>query len=985
MKRLWLELGVIFLLSLTPLLWFREGRLINGADINFPLDPATRLVSRLNLYDPTVAGGLDMSGSTGSIVFHGFQALLQQLGLGLVAIEQVQFVFWFLVTGLAFYIFAKSFEKYLPVSPLVGVLFWQFNPYRIATWTESNVATLAGLTLLPAAIGLINFVAQRKISQQQALLALAGISILSAGLGLNPPVIVVVGFAIGLYLILAIRRLGLPVRFAAKVVLTTVGISAFWLYPTIASLLASSGKLSAADLNLLDWVEGLSKNTSLWNVARLQGAWDWYEGWQGEPYITYAHYYRKPLLVLLSLIPVGLVIGGLSTTFRNKKMRIFAWFSLTLMVIGLALGMGTHEPMRQIFTFLKDHVPFFWIFRSPWYKFTLLTVTAYSLLIAVAAAWIALKLNQINRPLSRLVPLLISLSFVLLAFPLVTGALFPKQNERKQLNSFHVSVPYYVFEMAEFINQLPDQAGLVMLPQESAFNYSWGYGSAGDITNHLIRRPIFFSQNFTPTGKRNDAALTTAFYRHLYAKDPRATALLGLLNVKYLLHKRDSNKAIYNDVDDTQFIKERLALLPDVEFVKNFGMWDLWQLRGDAPEPIAARADPIIFNGSPLNYLALVAADPGLAGRPTLFGPDANRYHELSQFAPTYIPLDLANSRVENDEVVVTITIPEADDYELVGLPPSGPLKLRIADHTITPKVSSRATLEPLDRFRYPAGATNVVFTGPSKPVSLIQDPAFKQKLDLADPYAGDWQFIDASEDAPGAPSFEVRQDGSGAAITSRNHILGFKQTIPTIDPDGLYLISFDYEHISGNAPEFGLWQIEANFGAPSGELSKQWGTQHYESVFTPDPRTRRAELYFYARGEDNEPTSFKVNNVRLVRLTGQSQTFFLKRSPANVSQETVPATLTNRNATKVQFTLGERSAPVILFAPVAYGSGWQIDAADVKPVEVNGFGSGFLLDPGPERRLTLTYSPRKRLLIGSSLSLLTVLFLLWPLRQKKR
>ncbi|MBI3261051.1 hypothetical protein HYZ64_01620 [Candidatus Berkelbacteria bacterium] len=985
MKKLWLELAVIFLLSLTPLLWFREGKLVSGADINFPLDPTARLVSRLNLYDPTIAGGLDMSGSAGSIVFHGFQALLQQLGLGLVAIERVQFVFWFLVTGLAFYLFAKSFEKYLPVSPLVGVLFWQFNPYRIATWTESNVATLAGLTLLPAAIGIINFVAQRKISERRALIALAGAAALAAGLGLNPPVIVVVGFTIGLYLVIAIRWLKLPPRFAVKAVLTMLGISAFWLYPTIASLLASSGNLSATDLNLLDWVQGLSQNTSLWNVARLQGAWDWYEGWQGEPYITYAHYYHKPLLILLSLVPVGLVIGGFAATMRHKKTRVFAWFSLILMVVGLALGMGTHAPMRGIFTFLKDHLPLFWIFRSPWYKFTLLTVTGYGLMVAVAAG----AIERVIKPrLARyLVTFLIVTSFIGFSFPLITGALFPTKLERKQLNAFHVTIPNYVYEMASFINQLPDRAGVILLPEETAFNYTWGYGSAGDITNHLIHRPIFFSQNFTPTGQRNDAELAKLFYRHLYAKDPRATQFLRLANVRYLLHKRDANKGIYNDVDNTQFIQERLALLPDVEFVKNFGMWDLWRLR-DAPSPaVAATSDPLVFYGNHLSYLTLIENRPELKDKSVVFTPPAELAGTLGGLTQ-YLPIDLTASRVVNDQIETTITVPSAGNYGLYAIAPKRAIELTIGDRhfTVKPANADKTHWNLVGNLDLDPGKTTVTLTGPQRPFNLIDDPSFGSSLSLTDPFNERWQFVDTSEDAPGKPSYDVKQTEAGIELSSTNHILGLKQRIDTIDPAGLYLLSFDYQYIGGNAPEFGFWQIEANYGAPSGELSRSGALEHYETVFTPDPRTRSADLYFYARPKASGPTtSFRVTNVRLLRLSGQVEAFFLVAGDPNRSDPAIPVTVTHETATGLSFRVGATDKKIIVHAPVAHGSGWELSAKDAKPIETNFFGSGFLLDPGPERTLSLNYTPKKRLAIGASISLLTLFTILWPLRPKKR
>src|SRR3989344_5297303 len=60
-------LALIFVLSLTPLLWFKPNTLISSVDVNQTFFPNERFIDRTYLWYPKVAGGSDRANDIGSL------------------------------------------------------------------------------------------------------------------------------------------------------------------------------------------------------------------------------------------------------------------------------------------------------------------------------------------------------------------------------------------------------------------------------------------------------------------------------------------------------------------------------------------------------------------------------------------------------------------------------------------------------------------------------------------------------------------------------------------------------------------------------------------------------------------------------------------------------------------------------------------------------------------------------------------------------
>src|SRR5258708_12710160 len=90
---------VIFLLGLTPLIWFykRPGVLITGSDTNFPLNPDIWFRRRFFVWNSVGQAGSDFSSSVAGTFFHLIQYLPFKPGFILQRLEIISLIFCFIL------------------------------------------------------------------------------------------------------------------------------------------------------------------------------------------------------------------------------------------------------------------------------------------------------------------------------------------------------------------------------------------------------------------------------------------------------------------------------------------------------------------------------------------------------------------------------------------------------------------------------------------------------------------------------------------------------------------------------------------------------------------------------------------------------------------------------------------------------------------------------------------------------------------------
>src|SRR3989338_7675803 len=134
-RRIFFDLALILILGLIPLLWFSDGTIILGHDAGLTLNPVENFVDRLYVWTQRFGIGTDQSFALlGAFLIHGIEAFLAWIGFSLPVQQKIQFIFWFVLPGLAMYFLVYKLwheRRYLPV---VAAIIYMINYYLIQAW-----------------------------------------------------------------------------------------------------------------------------------------------------------------------------------------------------------------------------------------------------------------------------------------------------------------------------------------------------------------------------------------------------------------------------------------------------------------------------------------------------------------------------------------------------------------------------------------------------------------------------------------------------------------------------------------------------------------------------------------------------------------------------------------------------------------------------------------------------------------------------------
>lgn len=560
-------------LGIIPILWFfgKWNYLISGVDINFPLDPVSWFERRFFVWNSVSNAGVDFSSSTAGLFFHLIQVIPYTLGFNLTQVQIISLIFWFLLIVFAAYFLAKIiFPKNLSVQILFVVLY-SFNIYMFNSWENIKVANLSLVASIPLALSVLFLLHDKKITYNKVIFLSSVIGIIVSGGGINP------SYFITFFLILFIYILGDYLVHIKEdslktttfnfliVTVTIILVNLFWILPTInfiSNNLSPGGSIDK--LGFTNWVDSLSEHTSLVNIFRLQGAWDWYalDELTNQPlYIPYAlnYFFRVPFILFSFLLPS---LAFLSFLFVNKQNRnLYAVFGLML-VTGVFLGAGTHLPTGTFFRWLLDHVPFFTLFRSPWYIFSPLVTLSYAVLICLFL--FNFRAKKIPPSLNKVIVLFASAVLVIgnliYSYPLITGKIF----RPTRVDGFYIKFPDYVYDAKKWLDENKD-GRIIGYPDDEIEKFRWGYRGIESLLNLLSRNETLFSPLNVPDSPV--ALLIKEFHLKLKrGQIEAASSIARKMSVEHLFEKKDQDSLT-------------LELSPIVKnFPKtNFGEWNFYE------------------------------------------------------------------------------------------------------------------------------------------------------------------------------------------------------------------------------------------------------------------------------------------------------------------------------------------------------------------------------------------------------------------------
>lgn len=567
---------ILIILSLVPLLWLvgKANVLINGVDTNFPLDPLIWFERRFFVWNSVTNAGIDFSSSTAGLIFHLVQVIPYQIGFNLQIVQIISLIFWFSLIILNSFIFARII---FPTSFMVQILFvtlYSFNPYLFNTWENVKVANLSLIAAIPAALAILTSLNDKKIDKKRAAFMSALVGIILSGSGINPSYFSVFFIILALlYISNIINQFNLEsiiffTRNFLLITLVIILVNLFWILPTTNFIIRNISPTGSIDkLGFTNWVDSLSENTSLVNIFRLQGAWDWYAFDQitGLPlYIPYVlNYFNKfPFIVFSFLIPALAIIALI---FRGENKRQLSLFFGFMFITGVFLGAGTHLPTGAPFRFLSEHVPFFTIFRSPWYIFTPLVILSLAGLASLFFEYLNITFKNLRFTIGK--SILFSLIIVLIVgnllytYPLVTGKIFRPGRQ----DSFYVRFPSYLFESKQWLSE--DQSKrIVGYPDDDLEKFKWGFTGIESILGLFTKQEMLFSSFNAPDSPV--AILLREFYKNLRRERFDITlAISSKLDLGWIFHKRDQGSI-------SPPLPDKFVSLPKT----TFGEWDFYQL-----------------------------------------------------------------------------------------------------------------------------------------------------------------------------------------------------------------------------------------------------------------------------------------------------------------------------------------------------------------------------------------------------------------------
>ncbi len=587
---------VLIILSLTPVIWLwgKNGTLINGLDTNFSLDPIVWFKRRFFVWYDISNAGSNFSSSVSGLFFHLIQVIPYILGFSLQKVEIISLVFWYSLIIFSSFLFVKSFGIKNKFAQLVFVLIYSFNIYLFNTWENVKVSNLAFYVSLPLFMALLNFYWSKKIITPRFIFYSFLVSIIASGSGINPAYFIVIIIGIIIFtitnLLFSKKYWKYIIKSVAILFLTFILTNLYWILPLFNNLFISSKISSLSDIGLTNWLDSLSLNTSLLNILRLQGAWDWYSfDSVGQPlYLPYTlnYLYRSPFVLFSFILPI---LALLSFIFMRSKDKIqhYLLFGIFL-IVGVFMGAGTHYPTGLIYSFLVEKIPFFSFFRSPWYIFTPFLTLAYAGLVALLFETIfdiLPKTKKIYSHVFYLAGLVFVSSYLIYSYPLITGKIFrPLRHD-----GFFVNFPDYVSETRNWLKSTDLIKGrIITYPDDQIEDFDWGYRGTDTILA-LFSSKEFFTPSFNISSEVLKDLLNEFYLSMKKENYDSAINIMKYLGIDTVFNRKDFI-SISPKLNENNFVSKYTSE------IKKIGPWSFINIKDNSNNSKIFSSEKIYIN-----------------------------------------------------------------------------------------------------------------------------------------------------------------------------------------------------------------------------------------------------------------------------------------------------------------------------------------------------------------------------------------------------
>ncbi len=963
----WFKL-ILILLGLTPLIWFigRDSVLIDGLDTNFPLDPILWFTRRFFVWNNVVNAGSDFSSSTSGVFFHLIQVIPYWLGANLQSTEIFSLIFWFMSIIFASYYFSKTFTEN-KFARLTFVIIYSFNIYLFNTWENVKVSNLSLVVSLPLVIALLENYRQDKLNRLKLFVFACLSAVFSIGSGINPAYF----FTINLGLVIYCIVFSLIVREASEfkkvclglfeVILALLLVNSFWILPLFNFLFLSQKIGSITDIGFTNWLDSLSKDTSILNILRIQGAWDWYatDGVTGLPlYIPYAlNYFTKlPFIIFSFFIPFLAII---SLIFHNPQKKLYYSFFGLLIAIGVFLGAGSHEPTGSLYKFLVNRVSFLSFFRSPWYIFTPLLILGFAGLVSliVETFYFSLSKNGYTKQIFTSVIFIFLGIYLTYNYPLITGKIF-----RPQQDGFFIHFPEYVLQTKDWLRNDFKGQRIISYPDDQLENFGWGYKGTesilGLISNNEFMAPSFNYPN--PILQSLFDQFETYLKKGQYQS---AINMMSIFDSDTIFDKDDIVGSLAPKIDS-----ENNLLLSSAKRT-NIGPWSFYQLKDNTNiKKIYTPTSKYINISNSTDISGIITALPQKA---LIFNDlkdgivNKNKIDQNALGFGKFINQTIFKNPTASTQNY-TIEVRKSGNYKFYiegkGLNSPGDLKLKVDSIPVN--------------LPFKQSESYFVFG----PISLGKG---NHELQLEYPVAPNLINISSLKkyaDESGLEQDGLPEDQNKTLVLFNNTNYEKKVTLnTTFDPFLNYEFTFDYKYFYGSSPLVEI--IQSSSDAPiksfTENIAKAKDWQQKPMLFQSIPTYSKLNIVFHMPANYLEVQSkMFIRNLSMVKIYDND--IYIVEDASDLQTIAPEVHFTQSSPVEYNVEVKNIQESYYLVFLESYSPDWELISNDQnKSVHftANGYANGWYIPANKqEQNLKIYYKPQRLFNTGLMVSLITLI-----------
>lgn len=599
-----LVLFIIFLLGLTPLLWFKKGLLIAGGDQSILINPLGTFYDYRHIWNAKLSAGQPGNFSMAHLFpFQAFWFFFQNLGFSLISVEKIWFVFTFVLSGFSMYYLVSTVnhDQRNQVFKFISSVFYMFNLVVCYLIFSPFFLTLLAYSITPLILGLFIRGLDENSNSTRYAVFIGILFLLTSSIMANPPVVAVIWFVLFSYFVYYIttrgkKYLSRGVKFTFKVLIIYL-LSNFWSLFVLSFSIFSDPELKVSVIgHEMSTVQAWSKISDLAQIFRLLGFQEWSLVLRGQESFPYAGYFSNAFLIITTFSLTLLAFSALLLRIKNRHLPFFVSLSLA----GIFLANGVNKPLGFVYQFFYEHIPGFWIFRTPFPKFAQVIALSYAVLIGFVTSEFYFFLKTTTGKKSRNITLhksipgsflvIVICLLVLSSYPLLTpNAIF---SGGSGMPSLHVDVPIYWREAGKWLDKLDNRDGkLFLTPRDTMYSmyYEWksGYGGS-EIAYHLLNRPMI---SLAPGGSR-PAQYSSDLIRLVYVLleenlSSNLAKVLRLLNVQFVFQRNDYDYLARNTTDP-QKMKYLLTNQKDIDLAFSVGKLDFYQIKNFLPHIYAS-------------------------------------------------------------------------------------------------------------------------------------------------------------------------------------------------------------------------------------------------------------------------------------------------------------------------------------------------------------------------------------------------------------